>query len=42
MGEVFIDKRRHGTINMTGYELVAELKVTSKVAAYWKIGMSDL
>ena len=25
VGEVFIDKRRHGTINMTGYELVAEL-----------------
>ena len=27
---------------MTGYELVAELRITSKVAAYWKIGMSDL
>ena len=27
---------------MTGYELVAELRVTSKVAAYWKIGMSDV
>ena len=24
VGEVFIDKRRHGKINMMGYELVAE------------------
>ena len=34
VGEVFIDNRRDETINMTGYKLVAELRVTSKVAAY--------
>ena len=39
--EVFIDKSRYEIINMMGYELVAKLIVTNKVAAYRKVGMSD-
>ena len=39
--EVFIDKKRHRTIIMMGYKLVAEMRVTSKVVAYWKVEIGD-
>ena len=42
VGEVFINKRRHGRINITGYELVTELRVTSKLTVYWKVGIGDV
>src|SRR6266576_2816363 len=41
VGEVYTPKEGLGTVNMMGYELVAEIKGGSRVVAYWKQGMGD-
>ena len=39
--EVWIPKGRVATINQIGYELVTEIRRSSRIAAYWKQGMGD-
>ena len=41
VGEVWIPKGRVATINQMGYELVMEIRKSSRIAAYWKQGMGD-
>ena len=41
VGEVWIQKGKVTTINEIGYELVTEIRKSSRIAVYWKQGMGD-
>ena len=42
MGGCYIPKSGLGMINMLGHELVTEVKVGTRVVAYWRQGMGNL
>ena len=42
MRKVWIAKGKVATINQMGYELVIEIRKSTKIAAYWKQGMGDM